>query len=177
MVSNICYFYPDLWGDDPIWRSYFAKGLVQPPTSLCAIVDLLFHHVLPSTKTWKQVMGSCGKESWFSTFFRLPERLCQELLRVNVSQKARSWSLEKFKFLFLQQNMCLILFDFFFRNLCFKPVLLLRWHCSMNLFNDVRLLTLKALEFGLDCEAVPGDREGTACKSAPFFWVIFTIMY
>ena len=26
-------FYPDPWGDDPIWRAYFSKGLVQPPTS------------------------------------------------------------------------------------------------------------------------------------------------
>ena len=30
--SNIFYFHPDPWGDDPIWRAYFWKGLVQPPT-------------------------------------------------------------------------------------------------------------------------------------------------
>ena len=32
-VSNICYFHPDPWGNDPIWRAYFSDGLVQPPTS------------------------------------------------------------------------------------------------------------------------------------------------
>ncbi len=26
------YFYPDPWGDDPIWRAYFSNGL-KPPTS------------------------------------------------------------------------------------------------------------------------------------------------
>ena len=29
MVSNIFYFHP--WGNDPIWRAYFSKGL-KPPT-------------------------------------------------------------------------------------------------------------------------------------------------
>ena len=31
--SNIFYFHPKPWGDDPIWRAYFSDGLVQPPTS------------------------------------------------------------------------------------------------------------------------------------------------
>ena len=31
VVSNIFYFQPDPWGDDPIWRAYFSNGLVQPP--------------------------------------------------------------------------------------------------------------------------------------------------
>ena len=26
-------FTPNLGEDDPIWRAYFSKGLVQPPTS------------------------------------------------------------------------------------------------------------------------------------------------
>ena len=29
--SNIFYFHPDPWGNDPIWRAYFSNGLVQPP--------------------------------------------------------------------------------------------------------------------------------------------------
>ena len=35
VVSNIFYVQPYLgaWGNDPIWRAYFSKGLVQPPTS------------------------------------------------------------------------------------------------------------------------------------------------
>ena len=32
MVSNIFYFHPEPWGNDPIWRAYFSNGLVQPPT-------------------------------------------------------------------------------------------------------------------------------------------------
>ena len=27
------YFHPEPWEDDPIWRTYFSDGLVQPPTS------------------------------------------------------------------------------------------------------------------------------------------------
>ncbi len=30
--SKIFYFYPDTWGNHPIWRAYFSNGLVQPPT-------------------------------------------------------------------------------------------------------------------------------------------------
>ena len=33
--SNIFYFHPEPCGNDPIWRAYFSKGLVQPPTRLC----------------------------------------------------------------------------------------------------------------------------------------------
>ena len=32
--SKISYFHPVCWGNDPIWRSYFSNGLVQPPTRL-----------------------------------------------------------------------------------------------------------------------------------------------
>ena len=31
--SHMFYFYPDPWGNDPIWRAYFSNWLVQPPTS------------------------------------------------------------------------------------------------------------------------------------------------
>ena len=31
--SNIFYFHPEPWGNDPTWRAYFSNGLVQPPTS------------------------------------------------------------------------------------------------------------------------------------------------
>ena len=34
VVSNIFYFHPDPWGNDPIWRAYFSDGLVQPPPRL-----------------------------------------------------------------------------------------------------------------------------------------------
>ena len=29
--SSIFYFHPENWGNDPFWRAYFSKGLVQPP--------------------------------------------------------------------------------------------------------------------------------------------------
>ena len=31
--SNTFYVHPDILGNDPIWRAYFSKGLVQPPPS------------------------------------------------------------------------------------------------------------------------------------------------
>ena len=31
---QICFIFTPTWGYDPIWRSYFSKGLVQPPTSI-----------------------------------------------------------------------------------------------------------------------------------------------
>ena len=31
--SKMFYVHPENWGNDPIWLSYFSKGLVQPPTS------------------------------------------------------------------------------------------------------------------------------------------------
>ena len=34
--SNIFYFHPDPWGNDPIWRAYFSNGL-KPPTSVACI--------------------------------------------------------------------------------------------------------------------------------------------
>ena len=30
--SNIFYFRPEPWGNNPIWRAYFWDGVVQPPT-------------------------------------------------------------------------------------------------------------------------------------------------
>ena len=32
LVSNVFYFHPENWGNDPIWRAYFSNGL-KPPTS------------------------------------------------------------------------------------------------------------------------------------------------
>ena len=30
--SNIFYFHPDPWWNDPIWPAYRSNGLIQPPT-------------------------------------------------------------------------------------------------------------------------------------------------
>ena len=39
--SSIFYFQPDPWGRRfPIWRSYFSKGLVQPPTRFYTLFDV-----------------------------------------------------------------------------------------------------------------------------------------
>ena len=37
--SNIFYFHPEPWGNDPIWRAYFSKGL-KPPTSYSDVIFL-----------------------------------------------------------------------------------------------------------------------------------------
>ena len=39
--SNILYFQPDSWGNDPIWRAYFSDGLKPPTSILIAPVDSL----------------------------------------------------------------------------------------------------------------------------------------
>ena len=52
--SNIFYFQPANWGNDPVWRAYFSNGL-KPPTSLCFYWDMvcfrrvrvLLFHILP----------------------------------------------------------------------------------------------------------------------------------
>ena len=36
--SNIFYVHPENWGRFPFWRSYFSKGLVQPPTRLLLLI-------------------------------------------------------------------------------------------------------------------------------------------
>ena len=42
MATQISFFSPLTWGDDPIWRAYFSDGLVQPPSS--------FFYNLPTKK-------------------------------------------------------------------------------------------------------------------------------
>ena len=45
---KLFYFHPENWGRFPIWRSYFSKGLVQPPTSCCFFINLLETFLVPS---------------------------------------------------------------------------------------------------------------------------------
>jgi len=41
MILNIFYVHPDPWGNDPISRAYFANGLVQPPTRINLVVEII----------------------------------------------------------------------------------------------------------------------------------------
>ena len=38
--QRLLYVHPENWGNDPIWRSYFSNGLVQPPTSRRVTAEL-----------------------------------------------------------------------------------------------------------------------------------------
>ena len=42
VVPNIFHVHPYPWGNDPIWRAYFSKGLVQPPTSFGCLSKAIF---------------------------------------------------------------------------------------------------------------------------------------
>ena len=49
--SNVFYFHPDCWGNDPIWCAYVSKGLVQPPSRwekpwLCRVYEGLDYPVM-----------------------------------------------------------------------------------------------------------------------------------
>ncbi len=45
--SNIFYFHPDPWGNDPIWRAYFSNGL-KPPTIVFLWASIIFGHQIRS---------------------------------------------------------------------------------------------------------------------------------
>ena len=55
--SNIVYFQPDPWGNDPIWRSYFSNGLVQPPTRIIECWTLQFVRGEKVEPVWPQGWG------------------------------------------------------------------------------------------------------------------------
>ena len=76
VISNIFYFHPEPWGNDPIWRAYFSNGLVQPPTStyLCVYVKMYRWCIAARwNEKWKthhpirlEHLGSMNLEScWF----------------------------------------------------------------------------------------------------------------
>ena len=80
MVSSIVYFHPEIWGDDPIWRSYFWIGL-KPPTrwdwirtwwictlckiAVCITVILIFF-VLEWKKPLRSYFGCLGVKVYFT---------------------------------------------------------------------------------------------------------------
>ena len=87
---------PTLWGNDPIWRSYFSDGLVQPPT-LSYVISLLQQvfsvtcnseaqpREAPSKVTQAaflfvlKSMGKYGEEmKRFKTFFNSSNCLCKQ---------------------------------------------------------------------------------------------------
>jgi len=58
VVSNIFYFHPENWGNDPIWL-ILSHGLVQPPTrnaQIWSILEMMLHACLTQhsivLKTW-----------------------------------------------------------------------------------------------------------------------------
>ena len=54
-------FYPNPWGNDPIWRTYFSNGLVQPPARIDLTKSQGFHH-----SSFKKKSKTCVSRSWCS---------------------------------------------------------------------------------------------------------------
>ncbi len=67
VVSNIFYFHPETWGNDPnLTCAYFSNGLVQPPTSyLCFASQGLEDEIFFTTKAPQVDPGKLAKcRSW-----------------------------------------------------------------------------------------------------------------
>ena len=63
--SNMCYFHPNPWENDPIWRAYFSNGLVQPPTRK-------FFHIFKITSSLSQVFQvkwAFRQQTWWIVFW------------------------------------------------------------------------------------------------------------
>ena len=88
--SNIFYFHPEPWGDDPIWRSYFSKGL-KPPSSIvffemffparwsCWLIYffllLVLLFVFAGTLNWTNAHVASDVKLMVLTFFRLSPKV------------------------------------------------------------------------------------------------------
>ena len=58
VVSKIFYFHLDPWGDDPIWRSCFSNGLVQPPNRFALSSSFFSVHEIVCSSTSCCLEGS-----------------------------------------------------------------------------------------------------------------------
>ena len=70
--SNIFYFQPDPWENDPIWRAYFSIGWVQPPTRTA----LILFQLKPTGQTRSELFENGDR---FPPTFQCPKTLNQNL--------------------------------------------------------------------------------------------------
>ena len=78
VVSNIFYFHPEPWANDPIWRAYFSDGLVQPPTRWSfgnTIIEsgqiiATSHGLSPNGNCLLLLLYSCRPSLWFAFLAR-----------------------------------------------------------------------------------------------------------
>ena len=68
VVSNIFYFHPESWGNDPIWRAYFSK---EPPTSYASLPNCL-EVMSHGNWFWPHRNPSCLNQSTWPTSFCNP---------------------------------------------------------------------------------------------------------
>ena len=82
--SNIFYFHRDPWGNDPIWRAYFSKGL-QPLTSNVffgskdSYLESQKKHWKRKRATWRTPMvmiGNCDHTNTIPILYFLPFVRC-----------------------------------------------------------------------------------------------------
>ena len=75
VATQIFFIFNLTWGNDPIWRAYFSRGLVQPPTrKLCQGNQLeVSFDGWEAQQGWPKVVGSIESEvqKWLpGTYFR-----------------------------------------------------------------------------------------------------------
>ena len=58
-------FHPETWGRFPIWRAYFSKGLVQPPTRWNQGMIIPVFVVRKETKSWNLPLKKHDFRTWF----------------------------------------------------------------------------------------------------------------
>ena len=66
-------FHPETWGRFPIWRAYFSKGLVQPPTRWNQGMIIPVFVVRKETKSWNLPLKKHDFRTWFCYRFGLTQ--------------------------------------------------------------------------------------------------------
>ena len=83
-----CFFYPDTWGNYPIWRAYFSHGLVQPPTR-----NFYFHSEVTEQDGWLWRWTSPERQNVrHQACWRKIRRISQWIFVENSATKKKTWA-------------------------------------------------------------------------------------
>ena len=62
MVSDIFYFHPDPWGNDPVWRAYYSKGLKPPTRYNCLLAAICISNFINPCPVWGPLQKFRGQK-------------------------------------------------------------------------------------------------------------------